>query len=177
MPRPKTKSELIAVNDEKFTELMALVNSIPANHLESEFPFEDRDRNIRDVLTHLHEWHLMMEKWYTEGMAGEKPIMPAPGYTWRTLPDLNKVIWKKYQETSLTNAIKKLNESHLRMMELINKHDNDELFTKKYYRWTKTTSLGTYFIANTSSHYEWAMKKIKRFKKELEKEEVENGKI
>ncbi|RDW20313.1 hypothetical protein CWR48_06390 [Oceanobacillus arenosus] len=172
MPRPKTKSELKEVNNEKFTELMALVSSIPANHLESDFSFEDRDRNIRDVLTHLHEWHLMMEKWYIEGMAGEKPIMPAPGYTWRTLPALNNVIWEKYQSINLNDAMRKLNDSHLQMMQLINKHNNDELFTKKYYRWTKTTSLGTYFIANTSSHYEWAMEKIKRFKKEIAKEKI-----
>ncbi|RDW17253.1 ClbS/DfsB family four-helix bundle protein [Oceanobacillus chungangensis] len=174
MPRPKTKSELIAVNEEKFTDLMDLVSSIPESYLESEFPFEDRNRNIRDVLTHLHEWHLMLEKWYNEGMAGEKPIMPAPGYTWRTLSELNNVIWEKYQTTSLSDAMIKLAESHIKMMQLINEHNNDELYTKKYYPWTKTTSLGTYFIANTSSHYEWAMKKVKRFKKEIKKEEIGN---
>ena len=35
------------------------------------------------------------------------------------------------------------------------------LFTKKYYNWMGTTDLGAYFVSTCSSHYEWAIKKIK----------------
>lgn len=44
-----------------------------------EFPLETLNRNIRDVLMHLHNWHLMMLNWYETGMAGQKPEMPAKG--------------------------------------------------------------------------------------------------
>ena len=37
----------------------------------------------------------------------------------------------------------------------------DELFSKEKYQWTGTTSLGAYFILNTSSHYDWGLKTIK----------------
>lgn len=30
------------------------------------------------------------------------------------------------------------------------------------YAWTKTTTLGAYFVSSTSSHYDWAMKKLRR---------------
>ncbi|WP_245837404.1 ClbS/DfsB family four-helix bundle protein [Virgibacillus phasianinus] len=33
--------------------------------------------------------------------------------------------------------------------------------TKKYYKWTKTSNLYSYFAANTSKHYIWAIKNVK----------------
>ncbi|MDR1911573.1 MAG: ClbS/DfsB family four-helix bundle protein, partial [Helicobacteraceae bacterium] len=40
----------------------------------------------------------------------------------------------------------------------------DELFTKNKYEWTGTTSLGSYLISATSSHYDWGLKTIKPLK-------------
>jgi hypothetical protein len=48
---------------------------------------------------------------------------------------------------------------------LICQHSDQELFEKKKYAWTGTTSLGAYLISATSSHYDWATKLIKRAKK------------
>jgi hypothetical protein len=50
-------------------------------------------------------------------------------------------------------------------MALIEKHNDDELFSKKKYGFTGTTTLGAYFFYNTSSHYDWALKTIKPLKK------------
>ena len=46
---------------------------------------------------------------------------------------------------------------------LIGKFTNEELFIKAYFPWTGTTSLGSYFVSATSSHYEWAIKKLRAF--------------
>ena len=56
---------------------------------------------------------------------------------------------------------KMLAESHRKVMEMAADFTNEELFTKKYYNWTGTTDLGAYFVSICSSHYEWAIKKIK----------------
>jgi hypothetical protein len=45
-------------------------------------------------------------------------------------------------------------------MAIIEKHNNDELFTKKKYEFTGTTTLGAYFFYNTIDHYNWALKTI-----------------
>ena len=37
----------------------------------------------------------------------------------------------------------------------------------KYYAWTGTTSLGSYCVSATASHYDWALKKIKKHQKTL----------
>ncbi|MDH4684793.1 ClbS/DfsB family four-helix bundle protein [Listeria innocua] len=165
MARPKNKEELLQQSAESYQKLLDLIDSIPKEKQQLAFPFEDRDKNIRDVVVHLHEWHNMALDWYQVGMRGDKPFMPAEGYTWRTTPELNLVIWQKYQETDLETAMELLNKTHHAETEIIAEHSNEELFTKKYYKWTNTTSLGAIFISSTTSHYEWAMKKIRKFKK------------
>jgi hypothetical protein len=74
---------------------------------------------------------------------------------------MNVEFWKKHQNTSFEESVKMLNESHARVMSLISELSNEELFEKKYYDWTGTTSIGAYCISATSAHYEWAVKKIK----------------
>ena len=165
MARPINKEELINISNEEFLNLFNLIDSMTLEKQESSFLFEDRDKNIRDVLTHLHEWHLMMKRWYKDGMSGIKPEIPAKGYTFKTLPDLNNEIFKKWQGTSLAEAKELIISSYKDMEELINKHSNEELFTKKHYKWTGSTSLGSYLVSATSSHYNWAIKKIKKHKK------------
>ncbi|MHC5279402.1 ClbS/DfsB family four-helix bundle protein [Listeria kieliensis] len=167
MARPKTKTELLDASKKQFDRLFKEIDTLGAEAKRGTFPFEDRDRNIRDVLIHLHEWHNMMETWYEVGMSGQKPAISKEGYTFKTLPALNLEIWKAYQDTDLENAEGLLKESHLRMMELIRAHTDEELFTKRYYPWTNTTSLGSYLVSSTSSHYDWAIKKIKKYKREL----------
>ena len=119
MARPTSKDELLSLSNENFSKLINLIETLPEEKQEMNFLFEGRDRNIRDVLAHLHEWHLMMLKWYETGMNGEKPITPAKGYTWKTLPALNLVIWEKYQDLNLETVQKKLIESHKQIENLI----------------------------------------------------------
>jgi hypothetical protein len=146
----------------KITELVA---SLPPEHREATFNFEDRDRNVRDVCCHLVAWHKMMRRWYDEGMAGEKPAIPAAGYTFQTTPALNAVIWQNAQQISLADALNEFAASHQDMLRLIDAHSDVELFTKRLYPWTGTTSLGAYLISATSSHYDWALKKLRQAKK------------
>ncbi|PZF88419.1 hypothetical protein C1903_09800 [Listeria ivanovii] len=165
MARPTNKTELMELSAENYQKLNDLIDTIPVEKQMQPFSFEDRDKNIRDVVVHLHEWHKMMLEWYRVGMSVGKPVTPAEGYTWKTTPELNAAIWKKYQGTSLSEARKLLDETHKKEMQMIEEHSNGELFTKKYFKWTNTTSLGAWLISSTTSHYDWAIKKIKKFKK------------
>ncbi len=55
MARPTDKQQLLALSEQNFTKMLCLIDSFPPEAMEQEFPFEDRDRNIRDVLVHLYE--------------------------------------------------------------------------------------------------------------------------
>lgn len=162
MPRPKSKLELQKLTAENYSKLTNFVNQLSLNEQESEFPPGTMNRNIRDVLMHLHHWHLLVFDWYAVGMAGQKPDMPAKGFTWKTTPALNKYIFEKYRNVDLGKAKRLLNESFQQMQDLIQRHSNEELFQKKLYKWTGSTSLGSYLISATSSHYDWAFKLIKK---------------
>jgi hypothetical protein len=162
MPKPQSRNELIGLSQKNYKTLMNLVNSYSEEEIEKEFPEGTMNRNIRDVLAHLHHWHLMMLDWYNLGMNGEKPDMPAKGYTWKTLPELNKRIWQEYQNTDLETVKRLLDTSFKNVQALITNHTDKELFEKKRYKWTGSTSLGAYLISNTSSHYDWAIKRIKK---------------
>ena len=162
MPKPQSKKELLELSQKNYKALIDLVNSYSTAEAKKEFPPGTLNRNLRDILSHLHHWHLLMLDWYKVGMKGEKPIMPAEGYTWKTLPDLNKKIWKDTQDLDLKSAKKILDKSFKKVQAIISNHSDIELFEKKRYKWTGSTSLGAYLIQNSSSHYNWAIKIIKK---------------
>lgn len=161
------KEELLFNSDHHFTALLELVESVPRGKRGLSIETEERDKSFRDVLMHLYEWHAMLERWYREGMDGDVPSMPAPGFKWRTIDQLNMQIWENYQDVTLNHAIKKLKLSHERVMTLIRNHTNEEIMTKKHYKWVKTSNLYSYFAANTSNHYVWAIQKCERIAKAL----------
>jgi len=165
MARPKNKADLLNLSKKNFELLLEFIESLSKEEQNTDFPKGTMNRNIRDVLMHLHHWHLMMFDWYAVGMKGEKPDMPAIGYTWKTTPELNRWIWEKYQDTLLEDAKKDFKSSYHKVRSLIEKHSNEELFEKKRYKWTGTTSLGAYLVSATSSHYDWALKLIKKAKR------------
>lgn len=162
MPRPTTKQELITAANDQFDKLWTLIDGMSAELQEKTFAFEDRDRNLRDVLIHLYEWHQLLSKWIAANRAGTAAAFLPEPYNWKTYPQMNVEFWKKRQSTFLDEAKTLLKGSHTQVMETIDSFTNEELFTKKHFPWTGTTNLGSYCISSTSSHYDWAMKKIKQ---------------
>lgn len=59
-------------------------------------------------------------------------------------------------------------------MGLVEPFSDEELFTKGYLTWTGNSTLASYWISATSSHYDWAIKKIKRHKRELNSPKTKN---
>ncbi|WP_440897814.1 ClbS/DfsB family four-helix bundle protein [Amphibacillus sp. Q70] len=168
MARPQDKKTLLEQAQQTYHKMNQLIDSMNNEQQEGIFPFEDRDKNIRDVLIHLYEWQQLLLKWVQANHVDNQPtaFLPKP-YNWRTYGEMNISLWEKHQHTSLEEAKRMLKESHQKVIDWIQVFTNDELFTKKYFSWTGSTSLGSYCISATSSHYNWAMKKIRRYKKTL----------
>lgn len=161
MPRPKSKTELLELSNSKHRELMNFIAGMNAQQLEKGFPEGTLNRSVGDVLAHLHHWHMMFLEWYREGMAGRKPAMPAQGFSWKDTPELNKWIRDQYQAMPLGEIKVLFQDSFERVQAVITKHSDQELFEKKKYNWTGSTSLGSYLVSATSSHYDWGLKLIK----------------
>lgn len=181
MARPTTKTALVEAADMKFTELLELMDAMTEEEQHANFHFSEaflnkqktthwkRDKNLRDVLIHLYEWHQLLLNWVNNNQNGiAKPFLPEP-YNWRTYPQMNVEIWEKHQTTPYIKARQLLEKSHLEVMALIKSFSDEELFTKKYFSWTGTGALGGNCVSATSSHYDWAIKKIKKHVKEYRK--------
>ena len=69
---------------------------------------------------------------------------------------------QSYQDISLEDIMQMLDVIHKKHLYLTTKLDEKILFERIYYPGTKTSNLSAYFIGNGPSHYEWAIKKIKK---------------
>ena len=173
MSRPTSKEELINVAWSNYQKMNEMIASMSEKERTTPFDFGEqkkeahwkRDKNVRDILVHLYEWHQMLLDWVPANLNGEeKTFLPKP-YNWKTYGKLNEFFWSKHQNTTLDEAKEMLEQSHGKTLELLERFSDEQLFTKSYYKWTGTTSLGAYFISNTSSHYDWAIKKMKAHRK------------
>ncbi len=175
MSRPTTKTDLLTAADGQFKKLNTMISELTEKELTTRYDFSDdakkkeahwkRDKNLRDVLAHLYEWHQLLLDWVHSNQNGEEmPFLPEP-YNWRTYGDMNVQFWKKHQNTSLEEAKDMLEKSHREVVHLAETFSNEELFSKGVYKWAGGNALGSYFVSVTSSHYDWAMKKLKAHRK------------
>jgi hypothetical protein len=168
MPRPKTKEQLLSLSQENYHRLYSLIE--PLSSEDRNRPGVNGEWSVKDVLAHLTAWHHLFFTWYEEGGQGQKPEMPAPGYTWKTTPQLNEKIFQEHRHQTYDAIVPELKDSHQKLMALISGHSDEELFTKKRYKWTGSTSLGSYAVSASSSHYQWAIDLIRKWVRSLPEE-------
>ena len=162
MPRPTTKADLIQAANDQFAKLWTLIGEMSDKEKSADIVPNERDKNVRDVLAHLYEWHCLLLNWIRSNTnRNPAPFLPAP-YNWKTYPQMNVVFWEKHQNTSYTDAETMLKKTHKEVMAIIETFSNDDLFSKGAFDWTGTTTLGSYCVSATSSHYDWAIKDIKK---------------
>lgn len=175
MGRATSKADLISAAENNFNKLQALIDSLTDVERSTAFDFSadvkkkeahwKRDKNLRDVLIHLYEWHRLLLHWVSANMGGEdQPFIPPP-YNWKTYGDMNVAFWEQHQQTALEEALRLFKESHKRVMALAEDFTNNELFSKGVFNWVGGSTLGSYFVSATASHYDWAMKKLKAHRK------------
>lgn len=175
MSRSTSKTDLMNTAQTNYKKLNELIESLTEKELSTAFDFSEdvkkkeahwrRDKNLRDILIHLYEWHQLLLNWVSSNMKGDdKPFLPPP-YNWRTYGDMNVEFWKKHQNTILDDAGKMYRKSHEEVMELADTFSDKELFTKDIFPWVDGSTLGSYFVSATASHYDWAMKKLKAHRK------------
>lgn len=163
MTRPTTRSELLAAATTEFDRLWEAVESVPTG--DRELPGACDSWSVKDLLAHLHAWHQMALGWEAAGVRGEIPVTPAEGYTWAETPALNRAIQERTADDAWSDVVAGLRRTHDDAVAIISGYDDEDLFTKKRYPWTRSTSVGAYFVSATSSHYAWASKLIRAWAK------------
>ena len=177
MPRPRNKEDLVTAATANYEKLLTLIENRTGNEKNTCYDFSadekkkeahwKRDRNLRDVLMHLNEWHLLLLAWVKNRENGSNKPFLWGGGGWKTYGDMNRLFFERCQDISEEEALERFMDSHKKVMEALDTFTQEELFTNTYYPWVGGSCIGSYFISTTSSHYDWAMKKIKAHKKNV----------
>lgn len=160
MPRPATKSELLDAAATEFARLNTRIDALPPATRDAEFAIDGRDRNVRDVVAHLAEWHTMLLRWLAESRTGGTPAVPGEGYTWQTLNQLNAEIREKWSAVPLAQAMRANEEGHQALLEAVSALPEDDLFTVGRYPWTGPEPLADFANETMGHHYIWAMGRL-----------------
>ncbi len=171
MSRPATRAELLERSVSEFETLLGLAESIPAERRPG--PSDYPRGSVKDMLAHLDAWHRMFLEWERVGRTGNVAEMPAPGHTWKTTPALNMEIHERHAGDPWEEVIVSLRDSHTAVVTVIASYADDDLFEKQRYRWTGSTSVGSYAVSASTSHYEWAMRHLRRSQKAWAAEDTE----
>lgn len=162
MARARNKTELLEFSKAEYEKLLNSVNGLSQDQIKEPV---FGNRTVKDIVAHLYAWQNLFLDWYEKGMAGEKPHIPAAGYSWAQIPKLNEDLYKQYKGLAWDEALRLFERSHRKVMALVKTHTDEELTTKKKYPWTGSTNLASYLASSTSSHYVWANDLLKRFLK------------
>lgn len=160
MAKPTTKEELLK---EIHAERAALEKFLA--DLDEEVmirPGAVAEWSVKDVLAHLAEWEQLLLIWYQAGLRGESPPLPAEGYNWGQMDDLNQAIYEKYRDRSLAEVQAFFRDSYRGMLAAVEGMEEIDLFTKGRFAWTKVNALVDYVIPCTSEHYQWARLEMRK---------------
>lgn len=126
--------------------------------------------SVKDILGHLVEWQHMNLEWYAAGQRGETPALPAPAYTWRDLPRLNAMIYRKHHGRPLQAVLEDYKAYHASILALIQSLSEPDLVTLGCFSWAGPSwTLSEYLRASTAAHYLCASTRIRRWWRSLGK--------
>ena len=174
MTKPTNKQELKAAMQDGYEKLTAQLGKLSREAADAPFAFASDpkkcgvrwayDRCTRDLLIHLYEWQVLMRVFVQNIRAGH-PKDYLPDEYRKNYHEMDKMLVAKHQGTSLDDAKKLLEQTHREMLELAEGFTDEELFGKKVFKTTYTTTMAAYFESVTTSPYSQAAKLLKTHEK------------
>lgn len=160
-----SKDELLADIEKQYAALSELLDFVPRDRYAGAGVWGD-DWSVDDLVAHLSSWHRLFLGWYRAGLDGETPEMPAPGYKWNETPRLNHAIQEKHQSRPTEELRSELEATHAEVLALARDLSEEQLLRPGAFAWTGKNAVVTYLGANTASHYRFAIKVLKRWKRQ-----------
>ena len=174
MSKPTNKQELIASMQEGYTKLNDQINKMGADVAAAPFSFAADpkkcgvrwayDRCLRDLLTHLYEWQVLMRV-FVQNIREGHPKDYLPDEYRKNYHEMDKMLVERHQSTSLAEAKKLLATTHQQMIDLAKSFSDEDLFSKGVFKTTYTTTMAAYFESVTTSPYSQATKLLKTHQK------------
>ncbi|WP_294964400.1 ClbS/DfsB family four-helix bundle protein [uncultured Gilliamella sp.] len=95
------------------------------------------DRTPSQMLAYQLGWLNLVKSWDDQELAGNSPVLPAPGYKWNRLGDLYQKFYKTYQGFSLQELILSFKQQINIWNDWIESLSEATLFIKDERNWTK----------------------------------------
>ncbi len=157
-----SKAQLVADIEREHDRLLELLASVPPSRRRKTGAWGD-GWSVTDLVAHLTEWHLMCLRWYREGRGGRRPALPAPGYKWNQLHELNTEIWLKHRGKPDAQVMREFGRSYRSVLNLVKRLPEAKLLMPGAFQWTGEHPLTSYVAPNTCSHYRFATRILKRW--------------
>lgn len=159
MEKPTTKQELISLSKKGFEQLMAIIEKLPTKERMKEWKVSQRDKNMRDMIFHLHAWHELLLHWVKILLEGGKPALPKEGYTWDNLDELNHEIWLEAQKHPLMDTLELFEQSYRSCMDIVQNLTDEQMF-KPYFE-AMNHPIISLLDGCMADHYQWGLKQLK----------------
>lgn len=128
-----------------FDDLLA---SIP--EAERETPLLDNGWSVKDIVMHIVSWEQRLIGWVNAAAQGDEPQMPAEGYTWDQMDELNERVYNQQKHRSLSDVMASFHGS-LNLIYLALDPFDDEDLNSAYLG--DDAPLWRHFEDNTYGHY------------------------
>ncbi|MCB8822519.1 ClbS/DfsB family four-helix bundle protein [Microvirga rosea] len=154
MAVPQNKDELLKAINSKFDKLIKDLNAVPAE-LTGEASMEGHVKGARmsvsNLVSYLIGWNELVLKWMERDALGKPIDYPDTGFKGNELSKLAQKFYRDYEELSYPQLLDRLSAAKLRIVSLIESHDNADLYGRQWYgRW----AMGRMIQFNTSSPYD-----------------------
>ncbi len=158
MPAATSKSELLTVLDAEWVKLGKVIEKVPeALALEP-----DKDgTTIRDVLGHRAAWIDLYLGWIAQSATGGPIPMPAEGYKWSMLPELNAKIRRDQADLGWPDARALLEDRKAALVATLQDHSNAALYGGPMPGGNGKWTMGRYGESSGPSHFRSAAKYIR----------------
>ncbi len=121
------------------------------------------EMSVHDLVAYLVGWCELVLKWHAGRSAGDAVDFPETGYQWNELGRLAGKFYADYADVSCPALLERFATAKDRILAIIDRTENDDLYGKPWY---EAYTLGRMIQFNTSSPFDNARKRLRRWKKQ-----------
>lgn len=166
MAVPQNKDELLKAingNFDKLRRKLADVPDIVVRDKGLEGHAKGTMMSVSDLVAYLVGWNELVLKWLDRDETGQPIGFPETGFKWNELGLLAQKFYRDYEAVPYQQLVERLETANHRIVTLIEARSNDELYGRPWYeKWT----MGRMIQFNTSSPYDNARGRLRKWKKE-----------
>ncbi len=166
MAVPQNKDDLLKAINGNFNKLRKELADIPdsmVRNKELEGHAKGTMMSVADLVAYLVGWNELVLKWLDRDEQGLVIDFPETGFKWNELGRLAQKFYRDYETMPYEQLLSRLEAAKDHIVSRIEARNNDELYGRVWYgKWT----LGRMIQFNTSSPYDNARGRLRKWKKE-----------